>query len=245
MKHFEEYHNLGKFHPNIEDKLNIIENNLNRCSCHREIFFKNINVIPNLKYILEKYYCKSNRHYHNLNHIIFMSSMFFELKEYKKINDIEKYSILLSILFHDIVYDVKSNTNEQDSVEMFLLYYNSLNTIVQKLINKDLIVNLILITKNRTLNKGLSLPYKIIHRLDNAIIRENKNINILLEYEENIRKEYLELYSFDEYYLGRKKFLLKEIEISGNQSLNVILENLNINYINELSHQIITKNFKS
>jgi predicted metal-dependent HD superfamily phosphohydrolase len=245
MKHFESYYNFGKYHPNVDDKLNIIENNLNKCLYHRELLFKDNSIIFNLKYVLKRYYCEPNRYYHNLNHIIFMTSMFFDLKEYKKINDNEKYSILLSILFHDIVYDVKSSTNEEDSVEIFLLYYNSLSTIVQKQIDKDLIINLILITKNRTLKKGLSLPYKIIHRLDNAIIRENKNTDILLEYETNIKEEYLQVYSFDEYYLGRKKFLLKEIQISGNQSLNIILENLNINYINELSHQIVTKNFKS
>ncbi len=60
--------------------------------------------------ILSKY-SESNRHYHNFRHIKEMWNL-IELN----IGKSPKYSLLfLSCLYHDIIYDSKSKTNEEDS----------------------------------------------------------------------------------------------------------------------------------
>jgi predicted metal-dependent HD superfamily phosphohydrolase len=60
-------------------------------------------------------YCESARHYHTINHIADL----FEKKSSMnlKINDSIVFD--LSIMFHDIVYDPASSTNEEDSVKLF------------------------------------------------------------------------------------------------------------------------------
>jgi predicted metal-dependent HD superfamily phosphohydrolase len=60
-------------------------------------------------------YSESARHYHTMNHIADL----FEKKSSMnlKINDSIVFN--LAIIFHDIVYDPASSTNEEDSVKLF------------------------------------------------------------------------------------------------------------------------------
>lgn len=62
-------------------------------------------------------YCESHRSYHTLQHL----QDLFELKDqYAEIMK-DHLVIDLAIFFHDIIYDPKSSSNEEDSVKLFLL----------------------------------------------------------------------------------------------------------------------------
>jgi pantetheine-phosphate adenylyltransferase len=61
-------------------------------------------------------YTEKNRFYHNLTHISNCLNEFDLIK-----NRIEKrFSVEMAIFFHDLVYDIKSKTNEEDSVKFIM-----------------------------------------------------------------------------------------------------------------------------
>ncbi len=60
---------------------------------------------------IENSYASESRHYHNLNHVHFMMDKAFEYES--ELNDPD--TVMFSIFYHDIVYDVKHTDNEQNS----------------------------------------------------------------------------------------------------------------------------------
>ncbi|XP_067677642.1 uncharacterized protein [Haliotis asinina] len=60
-------------------------------------------------------YTEDQRHYHTLDHIADMCVFYNNWKQRLR----NSSAVALAIFFHDIVYDPKSSSNEQDSIQMF------------------------------------------------------------------------------------------------------------------------------
>lgn len=82
---------------------------------------------------------QSDRYYHTLAHLeeMFGYLDITVLHDSKKKNDIEdhKWSLLrtvtlLSVFFHDAIYDAKSGTNEEDSVSLFQSFMNDISSVI-------------------------------------------------------------------------------------------------------------------
>ena len=68
-----------------------------------------------IKSKLEAHYNEPHRHYHTLTHINDMITILMNFTDI--INDVK--SIYLATLFHDVIYDPQSSTNEEDSAALF------------------------------------------------------------------------------------------------------------------------------
>lgn len=126
--------------------------------------------------IIEKW-CESHRYYHNIDHLFdILDSLETEWSEGNI--DIAEYQVLsVSALFHDVIYDPRSNQNEEESIKY---YKDTVTDIDQR------VINVILSTKYRK-EPDNRLP-QIFWNIDNSILRSD--INDLLEYEVRIRKEF-------------------------------------------------------
>ena len=140
-------------------------------------------------------YQGEGRYYHNMEHIQYMLNFLESQKE--KI--IDKEAVFYATWFHDSVYDVTSNTNEEDSAELCRRELEHAG------VSKETIehaVNLILATKTHTPIEG-DEDSKIFLDADLVSLAQpteyNRNIR-------NIRKEYF-IYSDDVYREGKLRFL--------------------------------------
>eukprot|EP01032_Pedospumella_encystans_P019931 gene19931-22656_t len=73
-------------------------------------------VAQNVWQVLETRYGEGQRHYHNMHHIRALlrhSATYADLIA-------DKEAVDLAIYFHDVVYDPKSKTNEEDSADLFV-----------------------------------------------------------------------------------------------------------------------------
>lgn len=161
------------------------------------------------------------RTYHNLNHIFDLLSLFDDhfLLFKKSINNESDTSkkelvIMLSILFHDIVYEPTSSTNEEDSVtilESVLLAYNFNDKELQQEL-LDEITKYILTTKthhkkrfeNTFSNQNEDVFLLFFIDLDLSILASSEDR--FNRYSQQIRKEF-EVYPENEYISGRSAFL--------------------------------------
>jgi predicted metal-dependent HD superfamily phosphohydrolase len=110
-----------------------------------------------------------------------------------------KSILLLSIFFHDAIYDPQSSKNEEDSAELFASFARSTNLCVQHI---DLIVSYILATKNHTIErsdishtKGIDTnqqqpldPLELFLDLDMSVL--GKEPHAYQKYSALIRQEY-------------------------------------------------------
>lgn len=63
---------------------------------------------------IEVHYSKSNRHYHNLNHLMDLYAQLSDLK-----NGISDWDTLLfSLFYHDVIYNSRKQNNEEKSAEL-------------------------------------------------------------------------------------------------------------------------------
>ena len=109
-------------------------------------------------------------------------------KEYEK--------LILTALFHDVVYDPASKTNEEDSANFLI------ECVVDKK-NSDIldVKQMILDTKTHNSTTNLSESF---NKYDMNIVE--RDFDQLLEWERGISEEY-SIYSKEEYKEGRLKFL--------------------------------------
>lgn len=150
---------------------------------------------------IESRYCEPGRAYHTLEHIddLIIISRQFKLK----ISDYT--SVLLAIIFHDIIYDPKSNINEEDSAELFsklLMEYLDWSLLTKT-------VNYIIATKDHHPGKILDYDLLLFLDLDMSILgRERGEYS---SYAAKIRKEYSHV---DEsaFNIGRSGFLRKTLQ---------------------------------
>lgn len=136
---------------------------------------------------------ESHRHYHSLSHLNDLLDMINENQSKYSQNEYEK--LILTVLFHDCVYDPMRNDNEEKSAEFFVECLTDKS-------NSDLleVKQMILDTKTHQPNTKLSESFI---NYDMSIVE--RNFEDLLEWEKGIREEY-KAYG-DEYKEGRLKFL--------------------------------------
>ena len=160
----------------------------------------------NLQQLLEKFNIKcdiktilsmwneSHRSYHNLNHLNDLINQINENKS--KYSEKEYEKLILTALFHDVVYDPASQTNEEDSANFLI------ECVVDKK-NSDIldVKQMILDTKTHNSTTNLSESF---NKYDMNIVE--RDFDQLLEWERGISEEY-SIYPKEEYKMGRLKFL--------------------------------------
>lgn len=148
---------------------------------------------------IETEYTSEARYYHNLAHL---ENMLSELSGIE--SDVnEKDALLFSIYYHDIIYNTAKSDNEFKSAMLFRKRIERTNF---KQIEKC--VQQIELTKEHELS--IDNDTNILLDLDLSILgKSNKEYQ---EYSESIRSEY-KMYSDHEYRNGRKKILIKLLNI--------------------------------
>ena len=136
-------------------------------------------------------YGESHRFYHNIDHII---NLFSKVKEYDRL-------LYYSILFHDIIYNVGSKTNEEDSANFFK---NSISGVWNDS-DISIVYDAILSTKTHEIYEGITPTAMQMVLLDMEDLFSN-NLSLLLENEYKIFREY-QMYDYIDYTNGRIKFL--------------------------------------
>jgi predicted metal-dependent HD superfamily phosphohydrolase len=144
---------------------------------------------------IEIQYSNFERHYHNLTHLENMYKCLVSVKD--KIQHWD--CIILALAYHDILYDVRKNTNEEDSAHFAL---SQLKTLVLPEYKLQRISNLILATKHHAYNEDSDTNYFI--DADLSILGSSESAYKM--YAENIRKEYV-VYPDELYNAGRRKVL--------------------------------------
>lgn len=147
---------------------------------------------------------KIKGNYHKRLHIIDSSNEFYKIRHLIKNPDI----IECAILFHDIIYDPTSKTNEEDSANF------AENILIKRWLPKDFIEEVkryILLTKHDKIPDTEDGKYLV--DIDTSILwRERKKYE---QYAKDIRREYY-MYSDNKYNAGRKnvlKFFLEKENI--------------------------------
>lgn len=155
-------------------------------------------------------YEDGSRYYHNFSHI---KNMLESIEIYDE-------SLIIAILFHDIIYDVRSQKNEEDSAEFFEKHYFGEDKEFAERV-KDII----LVTANKVEAKN-QLEKEML-RVDRDILF-SKDMDKLLKWERGIRKEY-QSYSKEDYIKGRIVFLEEAMKETGNEILKELIEKVRRN----------------
>ncbi len=152
---------------------------------------------------------ESHRSYHNLNHLNDLISQINENKS--KFSEKEYEKLILSAIFHDIVYDPSSSTNEEDSTNFLM------ECVVDKS-NEDILEvrQIILDTNNHNSTTNLSESF---NNYDMNIVE--RDFEQLLEWEKGIRLEF-SVYTKEQYKEGRLNFLESLLDRYPNNSGNLL-----------------------
>lgn len=166
---------------------------------------------------LNKAYSEGHRFYHNTMHIKNMLEILEELA--KKIPSFYSYNIdlfILAIIEHDVVYIPGFYANEKASFCLASIHSKMLGLSVE---DTEYLKNLILSTehtqeRNEYLRDGDAGLYKrTIRDLDLSIL--GSTWENFLEYDDNIKKEYVPYVTPEEKFkLGRKNFLDEYLKMS-------------------------------
>ncbi|MCK5854977.1 MAG: hypothetical protein KAG56_07120 [Sulfurovaceae bacterium] len=157
-------------------------------------------LIDNLWLEIVSRHNESHRHYHTLTHL---NHLFKNLEPLSK-QIISWDTILFSIFYHDIIYDISSNKNEEESASFAKTELSKLG-ISNFMINK--VCELIHLTKAHTETKQIDYAYFL--DADLAILGASPK-----EYQTYIKqiKEEYKLYSDIIYHKGRQEVLRKFME---------------------------------
>jgi pantetheine-phosphate adenylyltransferase len=160
-------------------------------------------------------YSEPQRFYHTLDHIIDV------LNELRNSDLLKHDELFLAALFHDIIYNPQSNTNEEDSAAFFLNEAKSSQLTTEQ---KEHIKQLILDTKHHKPTVKFSEEFI---KADLAIL--NSSFDKLIKYEKQIFKEF----QFVDY----KEYKIKRIEVLKHFNANGNLNHL-IDYVNSVEPAI-------
>ena len=150
---------------------------------------------------IEKAYTHKKRHYHTLLHL---ENLIIELSEYRSL--IKDWDILLfSVFYHDIIYNVLKNNNEEESA---MLAMNRLKSIGFPEDQIEKCRKQILATKNHEMSQNMDTDLFI----DADLSVLGKDCDTYSAYAANVRKEYA-LYPDFAYNPGRKKVLTHFLEM--------------------------------
>jgi predicted metal-dependent HD superfamily phosphohydrolase len=140
-------------------------------------------------------YSKTNRHYHNVNHL---NNLLFELEPLKtNISDWE--IVIFAIAYHDIIYNVLRQDNEERSAELAIPKLKQLSITQERvMLCKEIILN----TKSH--QDSANSDVRFFADADLAIL--GKSSEEYLSYASAVRKEY-KIYPDFVYNPGRSKVL--------------------------------------
>lgn len=141
-------------------------------------------------------YSSPNRFYHNLDHV----SQVLQVIEPMRSLALNPDTIAFAAWFHDVIYDAKSNDNEEKSASYAASLLSYLN-LSSELINS--VANLILKTKIHR-NPDNDIDSQILLDADLSIL--GADVSNYRRYSQAIRKEYSWV-SDESYQVGRLKFL--------------------------------------
>lgn len=144
---------------------------------------------------IKESYTVKKRHYHNLTHLSYMVNY---AKKYHG-NLFDPDTILFSIFYHDIFYDVTRKDNEQKSANIARERLSQLGVPADKITK---CYTQIVATQNHVLSNDGDINYLL--DFDLAILGESPNA--YQEYTRKIRREYT-IYPGFLYKRGRKKVL--------------------------------------
>lgn len=147
---------------------------------------------------ITNHYSETHRHYHTLNHINFCLQ---ELEPVK--NSLHNpETVELAIWFHDVIYDIGKNNNEEKSAKMAIQFCqkNNLSPEFTKQVEDH-----ILATGDHTLSDNADTNYLI--DIDMSILGYSPDD--IYKFEEQIYQEYSTIYNRKEYLIGRLGFLSK------------------------------------
>lgn len=147
-------------------------------------------------------YSESHRTYHNLNHLYQMLGEFDSVS--KELQDPE--IALFALFYHDLIYDVASKTNEEESAKIAKDRLSELG-ISQKRI--EICIEHILATKSHRLGDKCHPDTSYFLDIDISILGSEESK--YYEYAKNIRKEY-SIFSREDYQKGRIQVLNHFIE---------------------------------
>lgn len=164
-------------------------------------YINDIYVINEFWSEIEGEYSEKNRCYHNLSHLENVYNQLVEVKD----EVLNWETVLFSLFYHDIVYDVLSADNEEKSSKYAAQRMKQMN------VPDDIIENCtlqILATKGHIFNSNSDVNYFI--DADLSIL--GMSFETYLEYAKNVRQEYA-IYSESEYNFGRKRVLKHFLEM--------------------------------
>jgi len=136
---------------------------------------------------VKPFYDEPHRYYHNWEHIQKCISMYSVVEKKLK----RATSVYLALLFHDIVYDPKSNDNELRSANFAYQYILSCSFImpqIKKMLAMD-IYKLIMCTRTHEPVKG-KLEHDSCYMIDIDLVVFGSDKKYFDKWDTNIRKEY-------------------------------------------------------
>ena len=149
--------------------------------------------------VLEKY-SETQRHYHTICHVDHILDLFNKYCEHLT----DKNALVLAIVFHDIIYNPQSGSNEEDSAELFQSFAEETGLDLHL---KEKVYKWIIATKLHQINdssKETDADLKYFLDFDLAILGEDPAM--YKQYAAQIRKEYSH-FSDEDYKNGRSKVL--------------------------------------
>lgn len=148
-----------------------------------------------LKMILDMWN-ESHRHYHNLDHLNDLIHQIDEDYNNGKFDEKFQEKLLLTALFHDIIYEPTRQDNEERSAQFFEGLCQE-NTAVIKEVKQA-----ILDTKKHESSDKLSETF---NKYDMNIVE--RDFESLVKWEDGISSEFIPAYGKDSYKVGRIQFL--------------------------------------
>ncbi|KAL0478957.1 hypothetical protein AKO1_007842 [Acrasis kona] len=146
------------------------------------VFYKATDTYENKWWdIIIKMYAEEQRYYHTLDHI---EDIFNKLKD-KNLQPFDKHVMSMTVLFHDIIYQPTKHDNEDQSASLFLEF--AIDFCIPKE-ESDVVVEIILATKNHMKHKDGSYIMHVFLDLDLSILGSNQQDYDT--YAKNIRNEY-------------------------------------------------------
>ncbi len=150
----------------------------------------------------EKYYdSQSQRHYHTWEHVLDIATQIF-VNCTNTYTDFERTSLYLAALYHDVVYEPTSTTNEEDSVELFKEHFPKDSDIKTK------VIEMILATKT---HKSTDELVNVFLDMDLNIL--TRSFEELMIFEHQIFKEFQ--YADYKVYQERRVEVLEKLDNDG------------------------------
>ncbi|EMY70732.1 hypothetical protein [Leptospira vanthielii] len=151
---------------------------------------------------IRSHYSEPHRTYHNLNHLYQM------LGEYDLVSKVlqDPEITLFALYYHDLIYDVSSKTNEEESAKIAKVRLSELGVAIERI---ETCVEQILATKSHRLGDEGHPDTSYFLDIDISILGTEESK--YYDYAKNIRKEY-SIFSREDYNKGRAQVLNHFIE---------------------------------